>query len=442
MDTAGDETHSCKPLLSASQTAPSSPVTTESRPVKRVGAVRLEDFELIRVLGKGCAGRVLLVRETATNSVLAMKAISKRSVLTHCELHHTLAELNILRRFAIEEPENPFVAKLHHSFTDRENFYFVMEFYPGGDLATQMEIHGVLGHHRTRFYAADIVQGIEDLHRHGIIIRDLKPENILLNARGHAVLADFGLSKDFGYRGEPRPLHVVTYPGQPSLPDWAGKGAGSLRVTALGAKKLVVDRAFSFVGTSEYLAPEVVKRGEYSYAVDWWALGCIVLEGMIGRAPFRTEDDEPPIVLWNKILNDNWDNIFLDPIMRGRDPGYYHLDHVTWDFIDALLIKDPMWRLTEPCVKSHPYFQYIDWETVRRGEYEDPYDLQLHPVSEYNTYYFPKLCLDEEPTVDMTSHDYAYHGHAAGMADNVRYMLEQAKFKEELESFTWSRNME
>ena len=104
-----------------------------------------------------------MVRETATAKILAMKAVSKRSVFAQHELQHTLAEMQIMKRFAINEPHNPFVAKLHHSFTDRENFYFVMEFYPGGDLATQMEIHGALGHQRTRFYACDIVQGLEDL---------------------------------------------------------------------------------------------------------------------------------------------------------------------------------------------------------------------------------------------------------------------------------------
>ena len=91
-----------------------------------------------------------------------MKAISKRSVLAHEELQHTLAEARILRRFAVDDPDNPFIAKIHHSFTDRENFYIVMDFYPGGDLATQME-RDVLGHLRTRFYAVDIAQGLEDL---------------------------------------------------------------------------------------------------------------------------------------------------------------------------------------------------------------------------------------------------------------------------------------
>ncbi|EIW70966.1 hypothetical protein TREMEDRAFT_13278, partial [Tremella mesenterica DSM 1558] len=207
----------------------------------------LEDFQLVRVLGRGCAGRVLLVKHAKTSSIYAMKAISKRSVFTHGELHHTLAELSILRRFAEHEPDNGFVSKLHFAFTDRENFYLVLDFYPGGDLATQLEIHGTLGHMRTRFYAVDIIkscQVIDCRHRHGIIMRDLKPENVLLDARGHAVLADFG------------------------------------------EKKIVVDRAYSFVGTSDYLAPEVIIGKGYTYAADWWPLGCMMVECMIGRVGF------------------------------------------------------------------------------------------------------------------------------------------------------------
>nr|ODN91161.1 AGC protein kinase [Cryptococcus depauperatus CBS 7841] len=398
---------------------------------------KLEDFELIRVLGKGCAGRVLLVKHTPMEGIHAMKAISKRSVLTHDELGHTLTEVSILRRFATQEPHNRFVSKLHYSFTDRENFYFVMEFYPGGDLATQMEIYGILGDHRTRFYAADITQGLEDLHRHGIIVRDLKPENILLNAKGHAVLADFGLSKEFPYRGEPKPVHVFTSPDQPGLPTWAGKGIGSYRMTGVGGGKLNIDKAYSFVGTSEYLSPEVVKRGEYSYAVDWWALGCIVLEGLIGRVPFRKAEDDPPMVLWNKILYEPWDDCFRDPKLARFAP-----DPVTYNFIDALLEKDPMRRITEPCVKQHDYFSMIDWPTVQRGEYQDPHGLHIHPTAEYNTRYFPKLCLEEEPSVDMSTHDvreYGSGGKRTPMNDSALYKLECARYRKEIESFTWSR---
>ncbi|WVQ89462.1 hypothetical protein IAS59_003222 [Cryptococcus gattii] len=402
---------------------------------------KLEDFELIRVLGKGCAGRVLLVKHSQHNTIHAMKAISKRSVFTHNELKHTMTEVSILRRMAVQEPHNRFVSKLHCSFTDQENFYFVMEFYPGGDLATQMEIYGILGDHRTRFYASDITQGLEDLHRHGIIVRDLKPENILLNAKGHAVLADFGLSKKFAYRGDPKPVRVVTYPGQEKLPVWAGKGAGSYRSQSGGGGKLVVDKAHSFVGTSEYLSPEVVKRGDYSYAVDWWALGCIVFEGVVGRVPFRKGDEDPPVVLWNKILYGSWDDCFRDPKLARYTP-----DQTTYEFIDALLQKDPMRRITEPYVKQHEYFSMIDWSTVQRGEYQDPHGLHIHPTAEYNTRYFPKLCLQEHPSVDMSTHDLRDYevssGKSTPMNDNALYKLELARYRKELDAFNWSRDWE
>lgn len=104
-----------------------------------------------------------MVRHTASSRVHAMKAISKRSVLTHDELQHTLTEVKVMKYFTERDPDNPFIAKLDYSFTDKENIYFVMEFYPGGDLATQMEIQDRIGATRTRFYACDIAMGLEDL---------------------------------------------------------------------------------------------------------------------------------------------------------------------------------------------------------------------------------------------------------------------------------------
>lgn len=107
--------------------------------------------------------QVMMVRHTTSAKVHAMKAISKRSVLTHDELSHTLTEVKVMKYFAERDPHNPFIAKLNYSFTDKENIYFVMDFYPGGDLATQMEMDERLGATRTRFYACDITMGLEDL---------------------------------------------------------------------------------------------------------------------------------------------------------------------------------------------------------------------------------------------------------------------------------------
>jgi protein-serine/threonine kinase len=250
----------------------------------------LEDFELIRVVGKGCAGRVsshqpdvsdkadqqvMMVRHTETAKIQAMKAISKRSVLTYDELDHTLTEVRILKQFAKYEPNNPFIVRLNYAFMDKENIYFVMDFYPG-TLTILWRADGrwrfsysdgnwTIGSYedtvlRSRYYSRpnrSVRQpwknGLIISHRHGIIVRDIKPENILLKSDGHAVLADFGLSKQFSYRGQPAAVTIPIYPGQPPLPYWAGAGLGSVRPNYNGRHRVMIDRAESFVGTAEYI---------------------------------------------------------------------------------------------------------------------------------------------------------------------------------------------
>jgi serum/glucocorticoid-regulated kinase 2 len=134
--------------------------------------VAVDDFEMMRVLGKGCAGKVLLVRHKPTSDLFALKAITKRHVLAHQELQHTLIEQAVLKRMAAEG-KDPFVVKLWWSFHNREHLFLVMDFHPGGDLATQLARWGRLGCDRARFYAAEIVEGIKGLHKNGVIYQDL-----------------------------------------------------------------------------------------------------------------------------------------------------------------------------------------------------------------------------------------------------------------------------
>lgn len=259
----------------------------EKKPSKKV---QIDDFEMMRVLGKGCAGKVLLVRYKASNELYALKAITKRHVLAHQELQHTLTEQAVLKRMA-HEGKDPFVVKLWWSFHDKENLFLVMDFHPGGDLATQLARWGRLGRDRARFYAAEIVEGLEGLHAAGVVYRDLKPENILIGADGHIVLTDFGLSKEF-----PRPKHpneLPTAPTTPSavkdefysssesqtaaLPHWMNSdGTSSWR----GPPS--TDTTSTFCGTAEYLAPEVIQGLPYSYEVDWWSFGTMLYEMLTG----------------------------------------------------------------------------------------------------------------------------------------------------------------
>jgi serum/glucocorticoid-regulated kinase 2 len=260
-------------------------------PRKSRRKVAIDDFDMLRVLGKGCAGKVLLVRHKKSDEMYALKAITKRHVLAHQELQHTLTEQAVLKRMA-KDGADPFVVKLWWSFHDKENLFLVMDFHPGGDLATQLARWGRLGRDRARFYAAEIVEGVEGLHAAGVIYRDLKPENILIGVDGHIVLTDFGLSKEFP-RQSIQSLVSPTAPVTPSgtkpeyysaadvaapTPYWMKGEDGSVSWTSPQTN----DSTSTFCGTAEYLAPEVIQGLPYSYEVDWWSFGTMLYEMLSG----------------------------------------------------------------------------------------------------------------------------------------------------------------
>ncbi|KAJ2964203.1 hypothetical protein NQZ79_g780 [Umbelopsis isabellina] len=266
----------------------------------RKEATSIQDFQLIKVLGKGCMGKVILVRERRNGKLLALKAI-KRDILA------TIAEIS-----------HPFLIKLHHSFQDADQLFLVLEFYVGGDMATQLAKHYRFDAERCRLYIAEILLGLQELHRIGVLYRDLKPENILIAADGHIVLTDFGLSKQFA-------------------PSFIGDS----------------QRTNTFCGTAEYLAPEILRAEPYSFEVDFWSLGTLLYEFLTGITPFWAETHTD---MYRRVLEDEL------AFPEGFDP-------ITADFIDGLLQRDPSRRLgvgpngpQEIC--SHPYFDGLDWEDV------------------------------------------------------------------------------
>jgi p90 ribosomal S6 kinase len=201
-------------------------------------------FELLKVLGEGSFGKVFLVRKVvgADNGRLYAMKVLKKATLKVRDRHRTKMERNIL-----VDVEHPFIVKLHYAFQTAGKLYLILDFLRGGDLFSRLSKEVMFTEEDVKFYLAELALALNHLHSLGIIYRDLKPENVLLDADGHIALTDFGLSK---------------------LPLEEGK-------------------AYSFCGTVEYMAPEVVNRKGHSFAADWWSFGVLMFEMLTGSLPFQ-----------------------------------------------------------------------------------------------------------------------------------------------------------
>jgi RAC serine/threonine-protein kinase len=282
---------------------------------KKIG---LEEFELLKVIGKGSFGKVILVRkkEGADRSrVFAMKVLNKKTIVERNEVEHTKSEKSILMKL-----EFPFLVKLHYSFQTSDKLYFIMDYINGGELFFHLQKEKRFSEDRVRFYAAEIVAGLEYLHSAGVIYRDLKPENLLLTHEGHIVMTDFGLSKEG--------LHERD------------------------------DRTGTFCGTPEYLAPEVLEGKGYGKAVDWWSFGTLMYEMLTGLPPFYCEDVQQ---MYTKIMTAELET----PDSVSPQAA---------DLLAKLLDRNPDTRLQDPPqIKKHPFFQPIDFEKLIKKQIRPPF---------------------------------------------------------------------
>jgi len=304
-----DKSHLTLPPNSPSLLLKTTSLTSVTQPV-----VSLKDFELLKVIGKGSFGKVLLVRKKDNKRVYAMKILNKKVVVERNEVEHTKSEKSILMKL-----EFPFLVGLHYAFQTPDKLYFVMDYVSGGELFFHLQKEKKFSEERVRFYGAEIVAGLEYLHNAGVIYRDLKPENLLLTNEGHLVMTDFGLSKEG--------LH----------------DAG--------------DRTGTFCGTPEYLAPEILEGKRYGKAVDWWSFGTLMFEMLTGLPPFYSEDVQQ---MYAMIMSAD----LQPPPSMSPEAG---------DLLKRLLERDPETRLCAPAIKQHPFFASIDWDLLVQKKITPPW---------------------------------------------------------------------
>jgi len=298
----------------------------------------LDDFEFLKVLGKGTFGKVILCREKASSHLYAIKILKKTVIIAKDEVTHTLTENRVL-----QTTKHPFLTQLKYSFQTADRLCFVMEYVNGGELFFHLSKVRVFSEDRTRFYGAEIISALGYLHSHNIVYRDVKLENLLLDKDGHIKIADFGLCKEEMFYGA---------------------------------------STKTFCGTPEYLAPEVLEDNDYGRAVDWWGTGVVMYEMMCGRLPFYNRDHE---ILFELIL--------MEDIRFPRT-----LSENAKSLLGGLLMKDPKKRLggSEEDVKDiqkHPFFENLDWNELTLKKMTPPWKPDVDSTTD--TKYIPEEFLHD-----------------------------------------------
>ena len=350
---------------------------------KKRKKISIFDFEPLKIIGKGAFGEVRVCKYIPNGDIVAIKKMKKEEMHKKNQVLHVRAERDVL-----SEAKNEWIVDLKFSFQDQHYLYLGMEFLPGGDLMSLLMARDILPENDAKFYAAEIVLAIESVHKLDCIHRDLKPDNVLIDANGHVKLSDFGLSKKLDLKLIDNNDLKNNYNNMNNN-NYRGGSKNNLSYAQQfsqfkSMKNSKKRRAFAFstVGTPDYIAPEVIRQKGYGQEIDWWSLGVIMFEMMIGYPPFFSESSTETC---KKILD--WKNTFnIRPEAN-----------ISKEAEDILrkLINDPEVRLgTNGAdeIKSHPFFKGIDWNHIKET-LTPPFIPELK--NNYDTKYFDEFEEDE-----------------------------------------------
>ncbi|KAL4154903.1 hypothetical protein PRNP1_007017 [Phytophthora ramorum] len=319
--------------------------------------VSIRDFQIVKPISKGAFGKVYLARKKTTGDQYAIKVLAKEHLLRKKQIQQIETERNILASVV-----SPFVVKLFWTFQTKRNLFLVMEYLPGGDFMSLLECIVQLEEQVACVYIAEIAIALNHLHTKGCVHRDLKPDNILLSSTGHIKLTDFGLSEEAVTIGDSdsEPDDESMAQDSDILPDTQlgvtpSAPAHSRPRHASSAKRRLKNKSayqtYGRCGTPDYLAPEIIRRVPHGPPVDYWALGIILYEMLVGFPPFN--DDTVEAI---------FGNILERQILWPDGEKCLSLEAV--DLIDKLLDPNPAARMGWEGIKLHPFFDGINWDTI------------------------------------------------------------------------------
>ena len=306
----------------------------------------IRDYESIKIIGRGAFGEVHVCRVKKTGEIVAIKKIKKEEIIKKNQIIHIRNEQKFMSKV-----KSPWIVELKASFQDNDFLYLVMEFLPGGDFMNLLIEKDKLTEEEAKFYTAELILAVESIHKLDCIHRDIKPDNILIDKTGHIKLSDFGLAKVSDKLYEQNSTKTPNY----------------------NPNKRTHQKLYSCVGTAFYVAPEVLKKKGYSQEIDWWSVGVIFYEMLVGYAPFYAEETQEVI---NKVLGKIWEV-----------PEEIKLSKEALDFMKRMM-SDPNERLGKNGseeIKSHPFFKGVDWDNIRNNM-KPPFIPDIE--NDYDTKYF------------------------------------------------------
>merc|ERR1719433_1488061 len=305
---------------------------------------KITDFDCVKTIGRGAFGEVRVVRKKEDNKVYALKMMKKSEMIAKKQVSHIRAERNLLAA-----ADNTWLVRLLFSFQDDTWLYLVMEYCAGGDLMTILMRDDILTEAQTRFYMSELAKAIKSVHDLKFVHRDLKPDNVLIANNGHVKLSDFGLAKGFASKEEE---YISQYQKTPvdQLKEPEKKTESKGRKDKSKYKR---DRKlmFSTVGTPDYIAPEVFSQKGYGPEVDWWSLGVIMYECLVGYPPFYAEK---PLQTCRKIVNYK---------RTLKIPPEASLSREATDIIRKLICSSKN-RLKFQGIVNHPFFRATQWDNL------------------------------------------------------------------------------